>query len=46
VGSMGDEFKFYVVLNTECLLRKFGGLGIRKLKPFNHALLGKWRFGL
>ncbi|XP_059663371.1 uncharacterized protein LOC132309035 [Cornus florida] len=47
-GDRGEEFKYHLV-RWEQVCRPFqlGGLGIRRLAPFNSALLGKWlwRFG-
>jgi hypothetical protein len=45
---IGDEFKYYLVSwDKVCSLISEGGLGIRNLRAFNRALLGKWlwRFG-
>ncbi|XP_059627240.1 uncharacterized protein LOC132270043 [Cornus florida] len=44
----GDEFKYHLVRWEEvCKPVKLGRLGIRRLVPFNQALLGKWlwRYG-
>jgi hypothetical protein len=48
-GGMGDDFKHYLVgWDKVCTPKEKGGLGVRRLIPFNKALLGKWfwRFGL
>ena len=42
-GSFGSDFKFHLVrwnIVKQPLL--LGGLGIRDLRLFNEALLGKW----
>ena len=48
-GGMGDDFKHYLVgWDKVCTPKEKGGLGVRRLIPFNKDLLGKWfwRFGL
>jgi hypothetical protein len=48
-GGLGEEFKYYLVRWSKvCMSISEGGLGIRNLLRFNHALLGKWlwRYGL
>jgi hypothetical protein len=42
-GGLGDEFKFHLVKWSKvCSPISEGGLGIRSLRTFNRALLGKW----
>ncbi|KAG2724060.1 hypothetical protein I3760_01G000400 [Carya illinoinensis] len=42
-GGIGEEFKFHLVRWEQvCRPISNGGLGIRKLRTFNRALLGKW----
>ena len=42
-GGLGDEPKFHLVdWSTVCSPLSSGGLGIRNLRTFNVALLGKW----
>jgi hypothetical protein len=42
-GGMGEKFKFHLVNWWKvCSPIQEGGLGIRNLRCFNHALLGKW----
>jgi hypothetical protein len=42
-GGMGEEFKFHLVnWRKVCSPIREGGLGIRNLRCFNRALLGKW----
>jgi hypothetical protein len=42
-GGIGEEFKFHLVNWPKvCLPVREGGLGIRNLRCFNRALLGKW----
>ena len=42
-GGMGEEHKFHLVAwDRICSPMQQGGLGVRKLIPFNLALLGKW----
>jgi hypothetical protein len=48
-GGLGEEFKYHLVRWPKvCTLIVEGGLGVRNLLRFNHALLGKWlwRYGL
>jgi hypothetical protein len=47
-GGMGEGKKFHLVNWSQvCQPLKMGGLGLRNLRVFNQALLGKWlwRFG-
>jgi hypothetical protein len=42
-GGINDEFKYHLVnWDNVCSPISEGGLGIRKLRVFNQALLGKW----
>ena len=42
-GGLGDEPKFHLVdWSRVCSPLSSGGLGIRNLRTFNFALLGKW----
>ena len=42
-GGLGDEPKFHLVKwAIVCTPLSSGGLGIRKVRFFNEALLGKW----
>jgi hypothetical protein len=42
-GGIGDEFKYHLVSWSKvCSPIPEGGLGIRNLRVFNKALLGKW----
>lgn len=42
-GGVGEEFKYHLVdWDTVCEPIIKGGLGVKKLKLFNQALLGKW----
>ena len=42
-GGLNDEFKYHLVnWDKVCSPITEGGLGIRKLRVFNQALLGKW----
>jgi hypothetical protein len=42
-GGIGEEFKFHLVnWSKVCSSISNGGLGIRNLRIFNKALLGKW----
>lgn len=40
---IGEEFKYHLVnWDTICVSIRKGGLGVRRLKLFNQALLRKW----
>ena len=42
---MGEETKHHVVKRANvCTPLSSGGLGIRRLRLFNEALLGKWKW--
>ncbi|KAG6718914.1 hypothetical protein I3842_04G177000 [Carya illinoinensis] len=42
-SGIGDEFKFHLVSwDKVCRPIPYGGLGIKNLRTFNWALLGKW----
>jgi hypothetical protein len=42
-GGLNDEAKLHLVdWDTVCTPISKGGLGIRKVRKFNQALLGKW----
>jgi len=42
-GGCEDNRKItWLSWQTICLKKEYGGLGVRKLKEFNIALLGKW----
>jgi hypothetical protein len=48
LGGIGEEFKYHLVRwDKVCYSISEGGLGIRNLRAFNQALLGKWlwRYG-
>jgi hypothetical protein len=43
IPNTGEEFKYHLVKWSKvCTLIFEGGLGIRNLPMFNHALLGEW----
>lgn len=45
-GGLGDEFKFHLVgWDRVCTPLRDGGLGVRNVRFFNKALLGKWLWG-
>jgi hypothetical protein len=47
-GGLGEEFKYHPMSSSKvCMPISMGGLGVRNLQRFNHALLGKWlwRYG-
>jgi hypothetical protein len=42
-GGSEDNRKIpWIAWNTICLRKEYGGLGVRQLREFNLALLGKW----
>jgi hypothetical protein len=42
-GGMNDDFKYHLVKwDKVCTPIDKGGLGIRNIRRFNQALLGKW----
>lgn len=42
-SGVGEEFKYHLVeWDKVCVPMRKGGLGVRRLKLFNQALLGKW----
>uniref|UniRef100_A0A2N9J9F5 Reverse transcriptase domain-containing protein n=1 Tax=Fagus sylvatica TaxID=28930 RepID=A0A2N9J9F5_FAGSY len=42
-GGLGEDFKYHLVSwDRVCTPLYYGGLGIRRLLPYNQALLGKW----
>jgi len=41
-GSEDNRKITWLSWQTVCLNKEYGGLGVRKLKEFNIALLGKW----
>jgi len=42
-GGLGEEFKYHLISwSKTCSPISEGGLGIRNLRIFNRALLGKW----
>jgi len=36
------KIKVFFSRNSLCLRKEYGGLGVRRLREFNVALLGKW----
>jgi len=42
-GESGDNRKIsWIAWSSICLQKEYGGLGVRQLREFNIALLGKW----
>jgi hypothetical protein len=41
-GSEDKQKISWIGCNSICLRKEYGGLGVRRLRDFNTALLGKW----
>ena len=47
LGGSEDHRKIsWVDWNSVCLSKEVGGLGVRRIREFNYALLGKWCWSL
>jgi len=45
-GSEDNRKIFWIAWSSVCLGKEYGGLGVRQLREFNIALLGKWCWGM